>query len=296
MSTLMKRLFLCIIGIIAGIASWPFAEASLVWQNSFPSYLAFSVFLGVIFGLFMGSFFAANEGIISSNRSKIFSGMLTGAVVGILGGITGFLTGQAVLFILGNYFLLSPSDFNNIGLPVSRAIGWAILGIFIGCTEGVRSRSMKKIIVGIIGGFIGGLLGGFILEYSKVYISNIILARFIGLTVFGFCIGLFYGFVEKSISKGVLRLLNGKFKGKEYLVNQNRMKIGSANRNDIVLNDYQNVENVHANLFVKNNEVFIKNISKDKPVRVNDDIVQEHMLKMEDVIKIGEAKFMYKYH
>jgi hypothetical protein len=296
MSTFMKRLFLCIIGMIAGLASWPFAEASLIWQVNFPSYLIFSVFLGVIFGLFMGSFFAANEGIITSNKFKIFSGMITGAIVGMLGGIVGFLAGQAILFILGNYFLMSANDFNKLGLPVSRAIGWAILGIFIGSTEGIRSRSSTKIIVGIIGGFIGGLLGGFILEYSKVYIANIILARFIGLVVFGFCIGLFYGFVEKTISKGVLRLLNGKFKGKEYLVNQRKMKIGYSNGNDIVLKDYTGVENIHANLVVKNNEVYIRNISKDKQIKVNDDVIQEHILKMEDVIKIGDAKFLYKYN
>ena len=296
MSTMVKRIFLCVIGMIAGLASWPFAELSLFGQEYFPSYLMFSIFFGVIFGLFMGSFFAVSEGIFSANRFKIISGMLTGAVVGALGGIAGFLTGQAMLFILGNYFLMSANDFNKIGLPISRAIGWAILGIFVGSTEGVRSRSSTKIIVGILGGFIGGLFGGFILEYSKLYISNIILARFIGLLIFGFCIGLFYGFVEKSISKGVLRLLNGKNKGKEFFVNQRKMKIGHSGGNDIVLKEYDGVENVHANILVKGNEVIIKNISKNKQVKVNDDVIQEHVLKMEDVVKIGEAKFHYRYN
>ncbi len=130
MSSIMKKIFLCIIGIIAGVAAWPFSEVALLYQTYFPSYLIFSIFIGGIFGLFMGSFFSSTEGIFLAEKSKIFKGMVTGAIVGVLGGILGFLAGQAVLFILGEYLIHSSKNFNKIGLPLSRSVAWAILGIF----------------------------------------------------------------------------------------------------------------------------------------------------------------------
>lgn len=295
MSTLMRRIFLCVLGIIAGLASWSIAEVVLLFQSGFPSYLIFTVFLGMIFGLLMGAIFGSGEGIIMSTKSNISSGMLQGALIGIIGGIVGFLAGQAVLFLVGEVFIHSMKRFNTIGFPISRAIGWAFLGVFIGIIEGIRSRSINKIKVGILGGIIGGFLGGLVLEYSRLVIPNILFARLIGLIIFGLFIGLFYGFVEKRLSFGVLRLLNGKFKGKEFLINQKRLKIGSSNKSNIVLSAYSNVSDLHAEVEIKRDEVIIKNRNKKEPVIVNDEKINEHILKIEDVIRIGSAKLLYKF-
>ncbi len=295
MSTTIKKLYLCLIGMIAGLASWPFAEASIYFQSYFPSYLIFSIFLGLIFGLIMGLFFSSSEGIIQHDAGKVMKGMVAGALFGIIGGVLGFLIGQTVLFLIGDKFIHSKINFDLIGLPISRAIGWAILGIFIGITDGVRAGSSKKIKIGLIGGLLGGLLGGLALEYSRFLIPDFLFARLIGLLIFGLFIGLFYGFIEKQLSMGVLYLLNGKYKGKEYLVNQGRIKIGSSKKNDITLNEYEQIDDNHAKLYIKKDELFIKNLSQKNPVKVNDDIINEHKLKLEDVIKIGEAKFLYKY-
>jgi len=295
MSTTMKKIFLCLIGILAGLAAWPFAEIILVFQSSFVSYLLFSIILGMIFGLVMGAFFCTTEGVVLSDMSKLFSGILVGAIVGVIGGIIGFLVGQGALFIIGDKIIHSMKKVRLIGYPISRAIGWSFLGIFIGMTEGVRAGSLKKIIIGIIGGFFGGAFGGLALEYSRLLIPSIIIARLIGLLIFGFFIGLFYGFVEKSLSFGVLRLLNGEFKGKEFLINQRKVKIGASGWNDIKLKEYEDVESRHAVVYAKKDDLFIKGLDNKNPVKVNDDIIREHKLKMEDVIKIGSAKFLYKF-
>lgn len=295
MSSFMKKVFLCLIGIIAGLAAWPFAETAMVYQAYFPSFLIFSIVVGLIFGLFMGGFFATSEGIILADKSKIFKGMLTGALVGLIGGIIGFLAGQFSLFIIGQMLIHSMRSFNKIGLPISRAVGWAVLGIFIGITEGVRSSSMKKISIGIIGGFLGGAFGGLASELIKQVIPNVLFARLIGLLIFGFFIGLFYGFVEKRLSYGVLRLLNGIYKGKEYLINQKKLKIGLSPKNDVTLSEYNDIHEYHAQVQVKHDDVYIKNMNKVIPVKVNDQSISEYLLKFGDVIKIGEAKFLYKY-
>jgi len=295
MSTFAKKVLLCIIGILAGLASWPFSEIILFYQGYFPSYLVFSVFLGLIFGLFFGIFFSTTEGIFLQDKLKIVKGTLTGAILGIIGGALGFLAGQLVLFIIGDTFLHSTNDFNKIGLPVSRAVSWAILGIFIGLIDGVRSGSGKKIGVGLLGGFIGGALGGCIFELLKYILSSVVIGRIIGLMVFGLLVGFFYGLIEKKLSYGVLRLLNGVYRGKEYLINQKKVRIGVLHKNDFTLSEYKGVEDSHALLYVKKGDIYLKNISNSSFIKVNDDVVAEQKLKFDDVIKIGEAKFLFKY-
>jgi len=291
----MKKFFLCLIGILAGLAAWPIAEVLINNQTFFQTYLVFSICLGMSFGVIMGAFYSTTEGITSQNKSHIISGIITGIIIGALGGILGFLTAQFILFLLGGKLIQSDKNFTLILLPMARAAGWAVLGIFIGIIEGIRSGSVKKIIIGLIGGLLGGIFGGLALEYIGIVIPNVLFSRLIGLIIFGFFIGLFYGFIEKSLSSGILRLLNGNSKGKEYLINQRKLKIGKSGKNDIVLNDYAIMEDSHALINVKRGKIIIKNLSKSNPVHVNDDAVNEKELKYEDVIKIGSAKFLFKY-
>ena len=224
MSVLMRRIILCVIGLLAGLASWPALETLLMTQSSFPSLLVFSVFIGIIFGVFMGGFFGSGEGIIISVKKKLVSGIATGAVIGIVGGTVGFLVGQAALFFTGEYLVHSSRNFNTFGFPVSRAVGWAFLGIFIGMVEGVRAGSFDKIKVGMAGGLAGGFIGGLGLEYFRLLLPDIMLARLLGLLIFGGFIGFFYGLLEDRMSFGVLRVLNGRLRGKEFLVNQRRLR------------------------------------------------------------------------
>jgi len=294
MSTFAKRLLLCVIGIIAGAGSIPFTETALYNQELFPSYLVFTVFVGLVFGLFAGAFFSTGEGIFLNDKKKIFKGIFVGALIGVIGGVIGFLSGQFFLFIIGDKLLHSAKEFESMGLPLARSISWAVLGIFIGIIEGVRAGSGKKIVIGLIGGFLGGALGGLIFEALKYSLKDAFIARLFGLMIFGLLIGFFYGLIEKTLSNGVLRVLNGSMRGKEILVNQRKIKVGSSGRNDFVLSDYSDVDAQHALFQLKKDEVVVKNISKNKILKVNDDPVSEHKLRFEDVIKIGEAKFLYK--
>jgi hypothetical protein len=295
MSTLMRRVFLCLIGMTAGLAAWPFAETSLLFQEFFPSYMIFSIFIGVVFGFIMGGFFGTSDGIIMSVKSNIMSGAVYGALIGIAGGIIGFLIGQGALFLIGGMLVQSAKSYNTFAFPLSRAIGWAFLGVFIGMIDGFRSRSINKIKVGIVGGILGGFFGGLVLEYCRLIVPNIMLARLAGLIVFGLFIGLLYGFVEYRMSFGILRLLNGKFKGKEFLITQGKTKIGSSGKNTIVLDGYTKISDTHAELVMKGGSLVIKRENPKTIISVNDDKVDEHELIMDDVVQIGDAKFLYKF-
>ena len=100
-STLIKRMVLTLIGLLAGLAAWPVAEVFLMLQSSFSTYFVFSTLLGISFGLVFGAFFGSSEGIIQGSLQQTLSGMTFGALAGMIGGGVGFFLGQAVLFLVG---------------------------------------------------------------------------------------------------------------------------------------------------------------------------------------------------
>ena len=124
MTLFMRIIFFGLIGILAGILSWPFAELLIFFQAHFPSLLLFSILLGLAIGFSMGFGFGSIEGIVSNSWHKIKSGIIMGLVIGAAGGIVGFVTGQAALLLIGTKFFNSMEGFKRIGLPLSKAIGW----------------------------------------------------------------------------------------------------------------------------------------------------------------------------
>ena len=295
MSSGWRRVILLCLGILGGVAAWPLSELIVAAQGSFPSYLLFVAALGAGVGLLMGVFFGSAAGIFARDGSRILAGMIVGAVVGLIGGALGLLIGQAALFLIGGLFLNAYRSFQTVGLPIARAIGWAFLGIFIGAAEGLRAASGKKIGIGIFGGLIGGLIGGAALEYSRLYLPASLPSRLIGLVILGLSIALFYGIIERSMAFGTLRVLNGRLKGKEFILNEGRIRIGRARRNQITLEPYEKLADRQAQIRFRRGEALLTNLEPQNPVLVNDRPVKEHRLKYEDVLKIGSAKLFYSY-
>jgi len=277
------------------VAAWPLTELIVGAQGSFPSYLLFVAVLGAAVGLLMGAFFGSAAGIFARVGSRIVTGMIVGAIVGLIGGLIGLLIGQAALFLIGGLFLNAYRSFQTVGLPIARAIGWAFLGIFVGAAEGFRAASGKKIGIGIVGGLIGGLIGGAALEYSRLYLPASLPSRLIGLVVLGLAIALFYGIIERRMAFGTLRVLNGRLKGKEFVLNEGRIRIGRARRNQITLEPYENLADRQAQIRFRKGEALLTNLEPKYQVLVNDQPVKEHRLKYEDVLKIGSAKLFYSY-
>jgi hypothetical protein len=294
MSTLARKLILAALGLLAGLAAWPAAELVLHFQSRFTSYLPFLAVLGAVTGALLGAVFGAAEGITSRIKSRIPAGMLLGALIGLAGGAVGLLAGQAALWLFGEAALHSYRSFRTVVLPVSRAIGWAVLGLFVGVGEGVRAASPKKAVVGIIGGVVGGLAGGLALEYAALLFPRLAYPRLIGFLILGLAIGVFYGLVERGLSYGVLRLLAGPLKGKEFLLNQRRLNIGRARSNQIALPGYQ-VADRQASIRIRRGEITLVNLEPKVAVLVNERKVEEARLKYGDVLAIGPAKLFFRY-
>ncbi len=260
MSTALRRLVISILGLIAGVAAWPLMELILSYQRIFPSYFMFSLAQGALFGIVMGAFFGSGEGLTAKERGKIIRGTLMGVLTGAIGGIVGFLAGQGVLFLVVQRAFTSYRAQQLIAIPLARVVGWAILGIAVGVSEGFRARSLKKSLVGAGGGFIGGVLGGASIEYLRTLYPELLYTRLIGLAIFGLLIGVCYSLLERGVSLGVLRVLNGRRRGKEYSFVQNRVTVGSNQSNDIVLDGYAHVAPKHARFRVRGKDVYVERI------------------------------------
>jgi len=295
MSATIRRLILVILGVIAGAAAWPLIELLLSYQRLFPSYFIFSLAQGLVFGSVLGAFFGSGEGLTSKEGAKVIHGALTGMVTGIAGGIIGFLAGQAVLFLVIQYTFSSSHTHQFIVVPLARILGWIILGIAVGSSEGLRARSLKKSLVGAAGGGIGGILGGAAIEYLRTLYPQWIYARLIGFVLFGLFIGFFYALLERRVSLGIVRVLNGSKRGKEYSFSQNKLSLGSGARNDIVLEGYSGLAQRHAVFRVRGKDVYVEKKDAKSRVLVNEVPVKKtHLLKYEDVIQAGTAKLFYK--
>ncbi len=223
----------------------------------------------------MGAFFGTAEGITSRVKSRIPAGALLGALVGCVGGAVGLLAGQAALWMVGTLVMQSYASFQRVVLPVSHAIGWAVLGVFVGAGEGVRAGSMKKIGIGILGGVAGGLIGGFVLEYARMVLPLAGWSRLVGFATLGCAIGVFYGLVERGMSFGILRILTGSLKGKEFLLNQRRMRLGRSPRNEIALPSYEDLADRQAQVRIRKGEVVLVNLEPRLPILVNEQRLEE---------------------
>lgn len=288
MSHVLRRLVYLAMGVLGGLAVWPILELLLVAQSRFPSYLSFSLVSGAAFGLVMGAFFGAIDGIVSAVRRRVLSGALLGAAIGSLGGAFGFVLGQIAL--------LGLADLGRIGVGGARAFGWAILGVAIGTSEGIRRRSVRRLFVGIFGGFLGGLFGGLAIEYAPMVLP-VDWARPIGLLLFGALVSAMYGLIERQQIAGVLRLLNGPRKGAEFVLNQRRVSIGAWSGSDVSLAGYRRVADRHAEIRERSGELVLYPTGADAAVKRNDEEVPENgsgFLKYGDVIQCGNAKLLLR--
>lgn len=298
MSLKMRLVFFGLIGVLAGALAWPVAELLLLAQTRFPSLLVFSTALGLTIGVLMGGAFGAAEGIITASAAKVKSGVLAGVIIGGIGGMVGFVVGQGALLLIGTGFFNSASSFRSVGLPVSKAVGWAAFGVFLGSVEGARSRSWLAVRNGIIGGLIGGFLGGLVFEFIRSADPGNTFSRLVGLIVLGLAIGLFYALVELQFSGASMYLLNGKNRGKEFPISKGITTIGSSEAADICIPGYAKVMPFQAEVHRKPKGKYLLVNSEDSGPAVtliNDKAPtsKEVPLENESVVRVGTAQFRF---
>jgi len=134
----------------------------------------------------------------------------------ILGGAIGGIFGGAIGQVL----------YDGLGFP--RALGWTIMGLAIGGTEGFFEESRSKLRNGLIGGGIGGLLGGALFEpVSHLAASGSgMAARATAFVVLGIAIGALIGLTQLVLKEAWLTVLDGFRPGRELILGQTVTLLG----------------------------------------------------------------------
>lgn len=293
MSVKMKIILSSIIGMLGGIACWPVIESFLHIQNDMPSIIIANCILGGLLGIFLGFFLGSIDGVIVRSSKKLTSGIIWGVTLGLIGGAIGGLIGRTLIIKAGDYLFRINNSFSSVLIVVLKGIGWSILGAFIGIGSGIVLHSKGKIRLGAIGGLIGGLVGGILFEIIIKANSNENFARFIGLAILGLLIGLFLSLTEKVLSKGIIRILNGRLKGKEYVLAYNRIKIGRSEKSDVGLFGFKNVANRHAEIKRTDNNFTIYDGETSEGIMINNKLAKKQSLKSGDIITLGDAKVLF---
>ncbi len=269
MSLFVRRIVLAGLGMVAGALAWPISELLLAAQGGFPSLLLFTMASGGGIGLVFGAVFGSAPGIFLGRVRRTFVGIGWGSLIGLAGGALGFLAGQGLLLAVGETLAAPARGGYGTALPVARSVGWALLGGFVGAADGIRARSGLRVRVGVLGGLLGGILGGLAVEYGRVFLPAEPYGRLGAFVLLGLAISAFFVMIERRLSLGKLRLLNGRFKGKEFILNQRRLSIGSTDACDITVAGYARVYPRHFSLFEKEGEVYI--LVEGGTVRLNDE-------------------------
>jgi len=202
---------------------------------------------GALIGGVIGYFVVSVEAIrdLSAVRfARLASyGVLLGAVGGPIGMLVGDKVNSGLISVMGDHLTVT---------MLARGLGWMLLGVTIGMSEGFAARSLGKLSYGTLGGAIGGFVGGVLFEMFSAEArrgagSGIdYLSMALGLVILGACIGSLSALVQAAFQPASLRVLRGWQEGREYPLEKPATLLGREEHADIALFRDMRVEKRHA--------------------------------------------------
>jgi hypothetical protein len=234
---------MAVAGAIGGFVAWAATEPAARAGDLNPGrhqslggmLLEMALFGGAIGG-FIAMALGAVEGVITAAWVRALNGGLVGLAVGGAGGGVGAVLAQ---------FMYSAAGGGHMGTPIIqqilvRAIGWAVIGAFIGLGPGLQMMAPRKITNGLIGGLLGGFIGGALFDPIAAIFGVLggaagTPSRLVGIVVTGLCTGLAIGMVEELRKEAWLIVAAGPLAGKQFILYKQDTWIGSAPGMDIPL-------------------------------------------------------------
>ena len=151
----------------------------------------------------IGSGVGAAAGLSEGNwrRAAVRAGF--GLLGGFVGGLLGGLAGQLLY---------------SVGVP--RAVGWTLMGLGIGATDGLIQRSALKARDGLIGGALGGLAGGLLFDpiSSALAAGTGAASRATGFVLMGLLIGALIGVVQVILRDAWVTVVDGFRTGRQLIL------------------------------------------------------------------------------
>ena len=275
-------------GGLGGAVSWliiePLVAPQLQRVTSVSELYLVDALFGALAGICIGAALGIAEGIIVRSAYRARRGGLIGAGAGIIGGAIGLVIGEMV------YQPLKLLCF------VGRSIGWAVFGAFLGAAEGITRRSWRGLRSATLGGTVGGAIGGFMFDvvalFTVLLFHSDALSRGVALIILGACIGLWIVLIERVLAPATLKVVSGRFEGREFLLDKPRLTLGSNERGDIAIFGDPQIRGHHATLHHEGKGYVIE-AETGVPVTVNKQPITRQTLGPEDELIVGQTRLIY---
>jgi hypothetical protein len=163
--------------------------------------------------------------------------------------------GEKVNFTLIGWIGRPEGVLPTLATMLARGLGWMFLGMAVGVSEGIASRSLGKLsygtLGGTIGGFVGGALFGWLYRWAIARVPGAYdvwgaVAGALGLMILGACIGALSALVQGVFQPASVRVVRGWQEGREYPLVKTDNFLGRDEHADIALFRDMRVEKRHA--------------------------------------------------
>jgi hypothetical protein len=251
MALLSRIYFNAVFGALGGLLGWVlfgvFGEKN---PGSAPVFLFFSdqdinMFLGgALIGGSIGYFVVGVEALRDRALVRFARLASYGVLLGAVGGALGMYLGDQI-----NHLLIKVLGANIVVTMLARGLGWSVLGVAIGMSEGIAARSLGKFSYGMLGGAAGGFVGGALFElfhaFYRASLSTTFFWSALGLVILGACIGSLSALVQSVFEPASVRVVRGWQEGREYPLEKPATLLGRAEHADIALFRDMKVEKQH---------------------------------------------------
>jgi Inner membrane component of T3SS, cytoplasmic domain len=303
MALLVRIYFNAVFGALGGLLGWMLFG---IFGDKHSSSLAQQLLGGAFIGGFIGYFVVGVDALRDRSLLRFCRLASYGVVLGAAGGALGMPIGEGV-----NYYLVrglvswqegGASLLRISGEVVSRAMGWMLLGLSVGLSEGIAARSLGKLSYGALGGTIGGFVGGAlfglikVLEKGSAEGTNHIWVGAFGLVILGACIGALSALVQGVFQPASVRVLRGWQEGREYPLVKMANLLGRDEGADIALFRDMRVEKRHAIIQREGNHfVLFHHEGPAENTRINGEPVSSHHLLQDgDRIQLGNILLRFQ--
>jgi hypothetical protein len=288
MAVLSKMYFNAVFGALGGLLGWMLFG---VLGERVPSSDDLNALLGgALIGGSIGYFVVSVEAIRDQSLVRFARLASYGVLIAMVGGAIGMYIGdrinQFLVLLIGDYLPLT---------LFARGLGWSLLGIAIGGSEGIAARSVGKFSYGTIGGLMGGFIGGVFFQLFYYLARQSLATTYfwgaLGLVILGACIGSLSALVRTVFQPANLKVLRGWQEGREYALDKAMSLIGRDEHADIALFRDMKVEKKHCQVKqIRGKYVLVNNGAPPEFTRVNDEPVPDQReLHDGDRIQLGSV-------
>jgi hypothetical protein len=299
MALLSRIYFNAVFGALGGLLGWMLFG---IFGDPAASELRQWLVGGAIIGGSIGYFVVSVEAVRDQALVRFCRLASYGLILGAIGGAVGFWLGDQVNYVLVERF----GKRSLLVAMLARGLGWMVLGLAVGLSEGIAARSLGKLSYGTLGGTLGGFVGGVL--FALIYIWAVeqgpgtmlpvalqtdtwtALAGAIGLIILGACIGALSALVQGVFQPASVRVLRGWQEGREYPLDKASNLLGRDEGADIALFRDMKIEKRHAVIRRDGDNFVLYNRAGPAQTQVNGAaVVDLSPLEDGDRIQVGEV-------